>query len=98
MVIYISGGMTDVKGYKKNFKVAEVKLKQKYPEAIVINPAEIVGPPGMTWADYMSIDLIMLKRCTHIYRLSNWNESKGAQIESQYARKLGIISMYEWEV
>ena len=89
-IIYISGQITGVENYQEIFKEAELMLKKQYEDAIIVNPAEIVGPPGMTWADYMSIDLVLLKHCTHIYRLDGWEYSNGAIVECNFAHALDL--------
>lgn len=93
-MIYISGKITGNKNYKEHFKKA-----QEYWESTgeaVINPTEISLPKNFnTWADYMIICLNLLKNADSIYMLNNHKDSKGALIELEFARAMGIEVFYE---
>ena len=87
--IFISGKITGDPNYREKFEKAEKELTaQGY---LVMNPA--VFPEGFTWEEYMKITLTMLSVCDIIYLLPDWNESRGAQEEFEYAtrRRLKII-------
>lgn len=85
MTIYISGRITGYDDYEKTFKEAKEMLLDDYPEAEIINPAEVVLPEICGWSDYMAICLRLLDKATHIYMLDNWVQSKGACMEHLYA-------------
>lgn len=92
MRIYISGKITGTKGYQRRFKKAEKKFKG----FTVINPAKISKAlPKLKWHEYMRIDLKALELCDVIYMMKSWEESKGAQMEREYAIENGIDVMYE---
>lgn len=51
----------------------------------VVNPAEF--PPGLTWAEYMSMGLIEMVKCDVVVLLPGWTASVGANIERDEAIK-----------
>ena len=77
MKIYISGPITNVLDYKEKFGQAEKHLKEKYPNAEIINPTMIVLPSSCTHEDYMKIDFMLLDLCDAIYMMPGWDLSKG---------------------
>lgn len=94
MVIYISGGITNVPDYKRHFKKAERRLRKHFD---VINPAKVLSkmPKNTPYEVYMDMSLAMLKNSDLIYMLKNWNESRGACAEHGYALEHGIPIVYE---
>ena len=85
MKIYISGKITDNTNYTEEFAKAEKILKEKFPGATIINPAEVLLPNLCDWDDYMVICLRLLDKATHIYMLDNWVQSRGACTEHLHA-------------
>lgn len=85
MKIYISGKITGNKDYIMTFANAEALLKEKFPGATVLNPAEVLLPNLCDWDDYMVICLRLLDKATHIYMLDNWVHSRGACTEHLHA-------------
>ena len=94
MTIYISGPMEGIEGYEKNFKAAEVKMKESGHE--VVNPAEIDGE-GMTREELLKLDLRMMEECDAIYMLKGWQKSCGANREYGFALAKGMGVMFEVE-
>lgn len=92
MTIYISGPMAGIEGYEKNFKAAEVKMKEAGHE--VVNPAEI-DREGMTREELLMLDLWMLEECNAIYMLKDWQQSCGANREYGFALAKGMDVMFE---
>lgn len=88
-IIYISGPMS---GYlNKNydaFNEAAAKLRMQGYE--VLNPAEPPEIDGWEWADYMRRDIVMLMEADTIATLPNWDQSRGAKIEVDLAKNLGM--------
>jgi len=56
----------------------------------VVNPAELPEIPGWEWADYMRADIKLLLEREAVYRLPNWHQSKGAQLEWRIANDLSL--------
>lgn len=86
MKIYISGGITDVEDYQRNFSNAEQELRKEYPEAEIENPVifgkeveEKISEPK--WKDYMKNCISHLLDCDAIYQIDGWQNSKGARLE-----------------
>lgn len=89
MRIYISGPMTgkpDLNRPAFNAKAAELRALGHE----VVNPAELPEIPGGTWHDYMKADIKLLLECDAIYMLPGWVGSKGAALEYDIARDLGM--------
>lgn len=92
MKVYISGKITGNPFYKDEFALAERVIEASGCEAV--NPcAEEID--GGSWLDYMRRDIKLLADCDGVYMLQNWQESKGAKIEHQLARDLGLRIYYE---
>lgn len=81
--IFISGKVTGDPNYKEKFAKMEEELKGM--DYIVLNPT--ILPEGLEWEEYMRITLNMLHICDAIIMLEDWEESKGAKIELEYATK-----------
>lgn len=90
--IYISGAITNNPCYKNDFALAARIIEASGCEAV--NPAD-VELEGGSWLDYMRHDIKLLADCDGVYMLQNWQESKGAKIEHQLARELGLNIYYE---
>lgn len=81
MKIYIAGKITDNPNYKIHFAIAEAGLKAMGHTPM--NPA--ILPDGFEHHEYMKICFSMIDVCDGIYLLSNWQDSKGAKMEHDYA-------------
>ncbi len=87
MIIYISGKMTGLPDYGRAvfFEAEKELLKRGY---VVLNPAWL--PDGLKYDQYMDIDLAMIRQADAICLLPNWEDSRGAKLEKDYARELGL--------
>ena len=98
MKIYISGKISGLplKNVidKFNMHAAFLKLKGYEP----VNPIE-VSPyrEDKQWHDYMVDDFAALLKCEAIYMLKDWGQSRGARIEYQIAKELGLQILFEGE-
>lgn len=103
MSIYISGPMFGYEGKNKvAFSNAVEFLRKKYPNAILINPHDIIpGIPESVFneythevqqQEYLKADLRrMLKLDVNsLYMLKGWRESFGASLEHKVASACGI--------
>lgn len=95
--IYISGGITNVPNYPTKFRIAEETLIKLGFN--VINPCRCndILPPNSKHSDYMVISLAALSLCDSIYMLKDWENSKGASMEFEYALGKGYKIFFEDE-
>lgn len=97
MKIYISGPITGIKNFEKNFSKAEKKLKKIGHE--VVNPVKIgEALNNPSYEDYMKADLKALLECDAIYLLDGWSNSKGANAEIKVAVICGIRIIHKGEI
>ena len=103
-VVYISGAITNASEEKRGmFEMAE----RLYTDAgfFAINPMKLhLNVNKHEWYHYMRIDVIVLllmfkdKRTKIVCALEGWEQSRGAKIEVEMARALGInIKYMSWE-
>jgi hypothetical protein len=88
MTLYISGKITDNENFFQDFQNAQGQLERAGYN--VFNPAG-GSVDGETWAEAMKIDIRHLLTCDGVAYLNNWQESKGALIETRLARDLGMM-------
>lgn len=95
MKVYISGQITGLE-----LSAAESIFLAKETELValghnVVNPLKVLAyHPDLTWKDYMLADIKELFECDKIVMLSNWVHSKGAKIEHDIAKGLGLEIEY----
>ena len=90
--VYLSGPMSGLPKYNyPAFYEASMKLRLKGVE--VLSPAEGAVTNEKMWSDYMRRAIKMLCDCDFNVRLPGWQKSKGAQLEAQIAKALGIINV-----
>ena len=53
------------------------------------------GNPDGDWMKWLNGDLEIISRCDAIYMLNNYKNSKGALIELERAKELGLEVLYE---
>lgn len=90
-IIFISGKVTGDSYYRGKFRLAETNLKAK--GYVVLNPAYL--PQGLNTAKSMAICLNMLSYADCVYMLSDWQDSRGATIEHDFASYSGKEIIYE---
>ena len=93
--VYISGKISGTTDYLERFEKAEMELKSMGWD--VINPAKINSflPTDTTWEEYMEIDYKLMDICDTIYMLKDWESSRGANAELEYAKKRKMNIIYE---
>jgi hypothetical protein len=87
--LYLAGPMT---GYPEfNFPAFHAEAARLRALGFeIINPAEIVTDQGVAWLDCMRADIKQLVDCDGIALLAGWAQSRGASIEQNLARDLGL--------
>lgn len=91
--VYIAGPISGVVDYKENFERAEKFLKQR--GCIPVNPA--VLPDNVDYKYAIDEGLKKLMECDAIYLLRGTAASKGAAVEWNYARTVGMLIITEEE-
>lgn len=89
MRIYIAGPITGVLDFQETFRAAAKHLDQLGHNPV--SPTSVVLPPGATWQDYMRHTAQQLIWCDGVALLPGWQQSKGAQIERQWAEAVGLL-------
>lgn len=84
--VFISGPITGTDDYEERFEKAEKALKANgyYP----INPtkcSEHLLEAEFSWDEFIEVTMSLLKQCSGIYMLKDWENSRGAAKEFQYA-------------
>ena len=98
MKVYISGAITGVKDYKKDFERGVYYWFDKYVNYQNIkNPVWFCRhlPQNSTWEQYMRVCVKELADCDKIYMLKGWENSRGATEEHRIAKMLGLEVIYE---
>ncbi len=89
--IFISGGISEVENYKERFDKAEEQLRRL--GFAVVNPAnlpKVLPESETTHEEYMKVCLKILSMCDGICMLDNWEQSRGAKQEYNYAMVHGM--------
>lgn len=94
MSYYISGKITDVNREKELanmqlfYDAEERLLKEGYKD--IFNPAKL-EKDGFTWEQYLARDLYYIfENKPTILLLPNWHKSRGARLEVETAKLLGL--------
>lgn len=92
--IYISGRITGMENKAfLLFGLAEKEIQHMNFE--IVNPMRLPDDHDKSWRSYMNICLKALVDCEAIYMLTNYKESRGAQVELQLALSLGINVIFQ---
>ena len=84
--VYIAGPITNNPNYYKVFENAEKALQEK--GYTTINPAKLpMDAAEFKQSEFMRVCLVALSMCDTIALLPNWEDSKGAREELEYAIK-----------
>lgn len=95
-LVYISGPMGGLP--KLNFPAFNDAAKRLRRSGFaVVNPAELDAKipkaqrKDWEWSDYLRRDIAVLMRCECVVVLPNWEKSRGARLEVQTAKGLGMM-------
>lgn len=93
-MIYISGPMTGLAAHNyPAFFEAEYELTERGHQ--VLNPARhFDGDRSRTYAEYFRADVEDLLKAVGVYMLPGWENSKGAILERDLARAIGLYVHY----
>lgn len=91
-IVFISGAITGIDGYRKIFATAERWLLEQ--DCTVLNPA-VLPPSGLEWDAYLRITMAMVREADVVYVLQNWEHSKGVREELALAARLDKEIIYE---
>lgn len=92
--IYISGKITGIEAEAPAlFSAVENQLKQQGYE--VVNPMLLSHNHDKSWESYMKEDIKAMCDCDSIFMLKNWAHSKGASVELNLARVLGLKIIWQ---
>lgn len=92
--IYISGPISGAnETAERRFNDWEVILSNSKQEAV--NPFKLNHDHDKSWLNYMRVDIKALVDCHAIYMLEGWEASKGACIEFEIAKTLGMDLYFE---
>lgn len=95
-IIYLSGKITGDPNHYEKFLKIETRLKVKFPDAEIVNPARLGDiVKNQSWDFYMRICRILLEPCTAIYMIEDFRDSKGACCEMMIAKEAKKEIMYE---
>jgi hypothetical protein len=87
--VYLSGPMTGIANWNfPQFNKAAQELRARGD--MVSNPAEYGADPALSWAACLKRDIKDLVDCDILYQLPGWEHSRGARLEYEIARGLGL--------
>ena len=87
--IYISGpisGLPD--NNRRAFDIMAAELRGRGCD--VFSPVENGLPSDAPWSDHMRRDIKALMDCQSICMIAGWSKSKGARLEFDIARRIGM--------
>ena len=92
--IYISGKISGLEFEDAYKKFMDAQLKYESAGFEVVNPMKITHDHDLTWESYMKADLKEMMDCDAILMQNNWKDSKGAIVEHNLAKDLGLAIMH----
>ena len=93
MKIFISGAITNNPNYKKDFERGVKWAYSVDKNPAIFNPADL--RIGFDNVDYMKIGFAAMECCNIVFFLKGWENSKGARLEYEYAKYLGLACFFE---
>lgn len=87
MKVYVAGKVTGLSKDKILRKFYESGKTLKKDGHTVMSPAVLVLNEGFGHEDYMHVCCAMIDVCDAVYMQKDWQDSKGARMELQYAEE-----------
>ena len=97
MKVYIAGKVTGLEKSEIFKKFYESGNQFKKDGHLVMSPAVLALNEGFEHEDYMHICYAMIDVCDAVYMQKDWQQSKGAIMELQYAKDWRRVILYEDE-
>jgi len=94
--IYISGKITGLATTHARSIFTAIERKITDAGHTPVNPMSLKHDHDKRWESYMKVDIAELLTCDAIYLMQGWHESKGACIEYNLAKELGIEVYFEY--
>lgn len=91
---YISGKISGMEPEDYTAKFAKASRLAETMGYEPVNPVELQHEHDNSWQSFMRVDLKALLDCNHILMLPNWKDSKGATIEHDLAKSIGLNIIY----
>ena len=95
MKIYIAGKVTGLQHKDVEAKFEKAKAELVAQGHSVFIPSVLPAYDDVSHDDYMHICYAMIDICDAVYMLKDWQKSKGARMELQYAADFGKEIFYE---
>lgn len=95
-IVYLSGPMSGIPEWNfPAFDAASETLRRLGYR--VINPADFGADEKWSWADCLARDLQFINHAAIVCQLPGWEDSRGANLEADVARRLGkaVVSFDE---
>lgn len=100
VLVYISGPITAVGDLTVEMNVAlavDVHLEltqRRIPSHCPHLVAAFPSAHKLSWELWLDLDLAIIDHCTHMLMLPNWESSKGAAREKEYAERTGMPILF----
>lgn len=95
MRIYISLPISNCDEKAQREKADKIKMALSRKGHQVVNPFEIYAGENPKYIDYLLADLRALNDCDAIYLCKGWQQSKGCQLEREFAELYRKRLMFE---
>lgn len=92
---YIAGKISDLPEAEYTAKFAEAKQNVVAMGYIPVSPIELAHNHGKSWEEFMKEDIAAMLQCDAVFAISNYRQSKGANIEVNLATLLGIKIIHQ---
>lgn len=97
--LYLSGKITAKSDKEQKENLAKFFVKASELHGVwknIFNPAEMESSEKMSWESYLARDLAFIaEHRPDLYMMKNWVDSKGARLEREFAKVIGLNLFYE---